>query len=383
MHSTHHNNFNFFYPCTGNACRQLLTELRQLLAAFPDERQSRRASAYDMLPRSATTRSTSASASAARPVPHSEFAALSTTVAALRKCLQGLATRVSQSPSFARDSTSRAQEAFNRAEALSQTIEYHNPIWEKMESGQQRRVFELMIQTTEHILNTLSVFMAAHVGASVVKSGKLSAQGSETAVLNNYFGIGLDAKIALDFDLLRKHHPEKCRSRLKNKMWYGIMGAREMASPSCKNLHKRIKLVCDGKVIKLPKLQGIVILNINSYMGGVDLWGRPRRSSGLTSQSFEDKRLEVIAIKGSSEMAFAKSLPGYNPRRLCQANSVTINIQGNEPVPVQVDGEPWMQTPAVIHINHKNTVQLLSRDRFVAFVACMCVYVCVRVGESV
>ena len=42
----------------------------------------------------------------------------------------------------------------------------------------------------------------------------------ERAVMNNYFGIGLDAKITLDFHLKREEHPEKCQSRAKNFMWY-------------------------------------------------------------------------------------------------------------------------------------------------------------------
>ncbi|EGD77063.1 hypothetical protein PTSG_07403 [Salpingoeca rosetta] len=336
----------------------LLEELRALLSSVPADRVSRRSSELEFMSRETSQRSSTATL-----VSGGDFAHLAITVASLHSALAQLASTVALSASFARDSSSRAQEALERADALAQTIDYHKPIWPTVTAGQKRRVLELMCSATEHILDTLSVFIAAHVGMSLVKRQLKSTQGSETSVMNNYFGIGLDAKIALDFDQLRKHHPEKCRSRLKNKMWYGVMGAREMAAPSCKNLHRRIKLECDGKVIKLPKLQGIVILNINSYMGGVDLWGRPSSSSSLNSQSFEDKHLEVIAVRGSSEMAAAKTLPGYNPRRLCQAKSITINIQGNEPVPVQVDGEPWMQTPAVIHITHKNSMQLLSRDK--------------------
>ena len=37
----------------------------------------------------------------------------------------------------------------------------------------------------------------------------------EKCVMNNYFGIGLDAKIALEFQNKREEHPEKCRSVVK------------------------------------------------------------------------------------------------------------------------------------------------------------------------
>jgi hypothetical protein len=33
----------------------------------------------------------------------------------------------------------------------------------------------------------------------------------EKAVMNNYFGIGLDAKVCLEFHHKRKEHPEKCK----------------------------------------------------------------------------------------------------------------------------------------------------------------------------
>lgn len=37
--------------------------------------------------------------------------------------------------------------------------------------------------------------------------------------MNNYFGIGLDAKISLDFNNKRDEHPEKCRWVMPVQTW--------------------------------------------------------------------------------------------------------------------------------------------------------------------
>jgi hypothetical protein len=50
----------------------------------------------------------------------------------------------------------------------------------------------------------------------------------EKCVMNSYFGIGIDAKITLDFHMKREEHPEKCRSRARNYMWYGVLGGKEL-----------------------------------------------------------------------------------------------------------------------------------------------------------
>ena len=95
----------------------------------------------------------------------------------------------------------------------------------------------------------------------------------EKSVMNNYFGIGIDAKISLDFHNKREEHPEKCRSRAKNYMWYGVLGSKQWLQKTYKNLEQRVQLECDGQRIPLPSLQGIVILNIPSFMGGTNFWG--------------------------------------------------------------------------------------------------------------
>src|SRR6218665_226107 len=49
---------------------------------------------------------------------------------------------------------------------------------------------------------------------------------------------------------------------------------------------------------------------------------------------------------------------------LCtQCRSVKIAITGDEGVPVQVDGEAWIQPPGFVCIVHKNRAQMLTRDK--------------------
>ena len=38
-------------------------------------------------------------------------------------------------------------------------------------------------------------------------------------------------------------------------------------------------------------------------------------------------------------------------------------LSGEEAVPLQADGEAWLQPPGIIKIEHKNRVQMLARDR--------------------
>lgn len=68
------------------------------------------------------------------------------------------------------------------------------------------------------------------------------------------------------------------RSRTKNLVWYGVLGSKEMVHQTYKNLDQRVQLECDGQRIPLPNLQGIVILNISSYMGGINFWGSSKEN---------------------------------------------------------------------------------------------------------
>lgn len=191
---------------------------------------------------------------------------------------------------------------------------------------------------------------------------EVTVQCSEKCVMNNYFGIGLDAKISLEFNNKREEHPKKCSSRTKNMMWYGVLGTKELVQKTYKNLEQRVQLECDGVPMSLPSLQGLAVLNIPSYAGGINFWGGTKEDNNFGAPSFDDKKLEVVAVFGSMQMAVSRVI-NIQHHRIAQCRQVKITILGEEGVPVQVDGEAWIQPPGVVKIVHKNRAQMLTRDR--------------------
>ncbi|KAB0353410.1 hypothetical protein FD755_023887, partial [Muntiacus reevesi] len=196
----------------------------------------------------------------------------------------------------------------------------------------------------------------------VNKIGYLHVRFKEKCVMNNYFGIGLDAKISLEFNTRRDEHPGQYNSRFKNKMWYGLLGSKELFQRSYRKLEERVHLECDGEAISLPNLQGIVVLNITSYAGGVNFWGSSTATTEYEAPAIDDGKLEVVAIFGSVQMAMSRII-NLHHHRIAQCREVMITINGEEGIPVQVDGEAWVQRPGLIKIRYKNTAQMLTRDR--------------------
>jgi len=163
---------------------------------------------------------------------------------------------------------------------------------------------------------------------------------SQIFVMNNYFGLGLDADLCLDFHNAREEKPEKFNSRLHNKAVYVKVGLRKcIGRRMCKDLHKEINLEVDGKQIELPPIEGIIILNIMSWGSGANAWG-PEKEDKFTKPNHWDGMLEVVGVQGVVHLGQIQS--GLRSAiRIVQGSHIKIHMSTD--VPVQVDGEPWIQ----------------------------------------
>eukprot|EP00050_Salpingoeca_kvevrii_P011830 m.18227 g.18227 ORF g.18227 m.18227 type:complete len:971 (-) comp3654_c0_seq1:216-3128(-) len=166
--------------------------------------------------------------------------------------------------------------------------------------------------------------------------------------MNNYFGLGIDAQIALDFHLGREAKPHKYSSRAKNKTQYVMKGVDALVKRPCKDIASVITLFGDGQPIKLPDLQGLIVLNINSFSAGADPWGTD--ASDSQPQAFDDGLVEVVGVFGAFHLSnISARLRGG--KRIGQFRELTIHLSAQ--VPVQVDGEPWKQPAGTITIRRK------------------------------
>lgn len=183
-----------------------------------------------------------------------------------------------------------------------------------------------------------------------------SFRKTKVLTMNNYFSVGPDALMALNFHAHREKTPSLFSSRILNKAVYFFYGTKDCLVQECKDLDKFIELELDGERVELPNLEGIIVLNIGYWGGGCRLW------EGMGDETYppsrlDDGLLEVVGVFGSFHCAQIQ-VKLANPVRIGQAHTVRLILKSGK-MPMQVDGEPWAQGPCTITITHKTRALML------------------------
>lgn len=188
--------------------------------------------------------------------------------------------------------------------------------------------------------------------------GNAGSAASESRMMLNYIGIGVDAAVCLAFHNTRHQLPALHASRKLNKMWYGWHATKTLFKSGLQ-LDKRLTIKCDGNLVPIPRGTGsVVVLNGDSYMGGASAWGRVTPGDQYDPNSPRDGKLEVVAV--SSVIHLLTILLGLQSgTRLAQGNR--LEVQSNSPLAVQIDGEPMTAEAGVMNISYAGEITMLQK----------------------
>jgi diacylglycerol kinase (ATP) len=139
----------------------------------------------------------------------------------------------------------------------------------------------------------------------------------------NYLSLGEDARIAQRFHRLRLRHPHVVRGTFVNRSLYGALGAVQVP-------HDLTRVVRLPSGPRLPPWTGALVLaNIPSYAGGVELAGDMR---------VDDGRFELVALGHGPALALV-TCRLRRPRLLARRGDLRLEVGGM--VAAQADGEPF------------------------------------------
>ncbi|KAM4809023.1 diacylglycerol kinase theta [Rhinophrynus dorsalis] len=218
--------------------------------------------------------------------------------------------------------------------------------WGAGYSGEDPYSILKSVDEAENVLmDRWTILLDAQEVVDAMENGISEPEPPKIVQMNNYCGIGIDAELSLDFHQAREIEPGKFNSRFHNKGVYVRAGLQKLSHN--RNLHKDLKLQVDQQEVELPNIEGLIFLNIPSWGSGADLWGSDN-DNRYGKPRIDDGLLEVVGVTGVVHMGQVQG--GLRSGiRIAQGSYFRVTLL--KPIPVQVDGEPWIQPPGQIIIS--------------------------------
>eukprot|EP00892_Ulva_mutabilis_P011273 jgi/Ulvmu1/8518/UM044_0052.1 len=214
-------------------------------------------------------------------------------------------------------------------------------------------------QQEQHANHAQHVIQAQHAqrAAAVQEAKKFTAESW------NYVSIGMDAKSAFGFHHLRETKPALAFSRVANQAWYGYFSCASGWFCGAEPISRRMRLevlAAGGKEWREievgASIQAIVLLNLQSYGGGRNIWGdhdTDAQERGFIKPANNDGLIEVVGFKSGFHAGAVMSGTAHGVR-LAQAHGVRVHVRGSDEqrktkkngmgkMYLQLDGEPWKQ----------------------------------------
>lgn len=192
-------------------------------------------------------------------------------------------------------------------------------------------------------------------------------QETTSCYMYNYFGAGLDAHIAHEFQKMRSKFPQLFTSQFGNKFIYGQMGTFYLFNGQKYVMKELIQIECDGRIIDVPECQNLVVQNITYWGGGAyDAWDNEGLGEAfqLLRQKMNDNKVEVFAVNnllhlGQIQINIAK------PKRVCQGHHIKLTCRTNGfKMPVHVDGEPRIiEGPFEVEFSFQDQVYMMAGQK--------------------
>ena len=152
---------------------------------------------------------------------------------------------------------------------------------------------------------------------------RLRRARSRRLSMSNYFSVGVDAQVTLNFHEQRFRLPSAVTGRLANKLLFFHYGARDVVERGCEGLEGQVELWLDEERVELPPLEGIVVANIASWGAGVRPWELCWCGGAHPSAALDDGLLEVMGLTSSFHIAQLQvSDVSHSPKKLPWVASV-------------------------------------------------------------